>query len=274
MIARQEYAVSTLSLDALTRIIDKRPKPQIDTEVAQFSAYAIANHLLLLVMTVADANVAGRHSAAMSLFHNVEDALDCFGAVSLITGAAERWANGDLKANQAAILYEGRLGAIRLSSGETVIDYRRRLRSHFHQYEHCAPNLIDWDLYPYFRSEDIKKLFNNEIDCDIRSEIKVNPGDRLLSQNANRIGDYLTAYMLEFSRLVELGYENFLEANIKLKNELKEMIRRLENKTIRQIKTIYLELLPPEMHNPRIQHPDNPAVFMDLNLTNPLGGKA
>jgi hypothetical protein len=134
--------------------------------------------------------------------------------------------------------------------------------------------LIDWDLYPYFRSEDIKKLFNNEIDCDIRSEIKVNTGDRLLSQNANRIGDYLTAYMLEFSRLVELGYENFLETNIKLRNELKELIRRMENKATRQIKTVYLELLPPEMHNPRIQHPDNPAMFMDLNLTKPVVGEA
>jgi hypothetical protein len=274
MIARQEYAVSTLSLDALTRIISKHPKPQVDTEVAQFSAYAIANHLIFLVLTVSDANAAGRHSAAISLFHNVEDALDCFGAVSLITGAAEQWANGDLRASQAAMLYEGRLGAVKLCTGEAVIDYRRRLRSHFQQYEHCAPNLIDWDLYPYFSSEDIKKLFNKEIDCDIRSEIKVNPGDRLLSQNANRIGDYLAAYMLEFSRLVELGYENFLEANIKLKNDLKDMISKMENKAIRQIKAIYLELLPPEMHNPRIQHPDNPEMIVNLNLTNPMGGEA
>jgi len=274
MIARQEFAVSTLSLDALTRIISKHPKPQVDTEVAQFSAYAIANHLIFLILTVSDANVAGRHSAAISLFHNVEDALDCFGAVSLITGAAEQWANGDLRANQAAMLYEGRLGAVKLSTGETVIDYRRRLRSHFQQYEHCTPNLIDWDLYPYFGSEDIKKLFNKEIDCDIRSEIKVNPGDRLLSKNANRICDYLAAYTLEFSRLAEMGYENFLNANIKLKNELKEMIGRMENKTIRQIKAVYLELLPPEMHNPRIQHPDNPAMMIDLNLTNPVGGEA
>lgn len=274
MMAKQGFAVSTLSLDALTRIISKRPKPQVDTEVAQFSAYAIANHLIFLILTVSDANVAGRHSAAISLFHNVEDALDCFGAVSLIRGAAEKWANGDLTGNQAAILYEGRFGAVRLPTGEPVIDYRRRLRSHFQQYEHCTPNLIDWDLYPYFNSEDIKKLFNKEIDCDIRSEIKVNPGDRLLSQNANRIGDYLAAYTLEFSRLAEMGYENFLEANIKLKSELKEMISKMENKTIRQIKAIYLELLPPEMHNPRIQHPDNPALVMDLNLTSPMAGTA
>ncbi|MFA5180860.1 MAG: hypothetical protein WC405_06030 [Syntrophales bacterium] len=274
MIAKQEFAVSTLPLDALSRIISKRPKPQVDTEVAQFSAYAIANHLIFLVLTVSDANVAGRHSAAISLFHNVEDALDCFGAVTLVPGAAELWANGDLKASQATMLYEGRLGAAKLSTGEAVIDYRRRLRSHFQQYEHCTPNLIDWDLYPYFSSEDIKKLFDNDTDCDIRSEIKVNPGDRLLSQNANRIGDYLAAYTLEFSRLTEMGYKNFLEANSKLKNELEEMIDKMENKTIRQLKAVYLELLPPEMHNPRIQHPDNPAMSMDLNLTNPMGGEA
>ena len=52
------------------------------------------------------------------------------------------------------------------------------------------------------------------------------------------------------------------------------MIIKMENKTIRQIKAVYLELLPPEMHNPRIQHPDNPAMMMDLNLTSTMGGEA
>lgn len=270
MITKLEIEIPTLALDALTRIVRKHPKPQVDTDVAEFSAHAIANHLIFLIITASDANIAGRHSIAVSLFRNMEDALDCFGAVALIPGAAEEWVRGQLKASQAAKLYESKLGTIKLPTGETAIDYRRNLRSHFNQYAHCTPYLLEWDLYPHFDKEDIKRLFSNELSKDIKPELRVNLGDRLLTQNAYRVGDFLAAHTLEFSHLIEMGYEDFLKSHKKLKKGLRENINKLENTMKKRITAVYLEMPPPEIKNPCIQHPDNPDLMMELNLPNPL----
>lgn len=270
MITKLEIEIPTLALDVLMRIVRMNPKPQVDTDVAQFSAHAIANHLIFLILTASDANIAGRHSVAVSLFRNMEDALDCFGAVALIPGAAEEWLQGKLKSSQAARLYESNLGTIKLSTGETAIDYRKNLRAHFNQYAHCTPFLIDWDIYPDFDIEDIKKLVNKELKEDIKAELRVNLGDRVLTQNAYRVGDFLTAHTLEFSHLVEIGYENFLKSHKKLKKELRKKINKLENTMKKRITAVYLEMPPPEIKNPRIQHPDNPDLIMELNLPNLL----
>jgi hypothetical protein len=274
MIPKVELEIPTLALDVLTRIVRKHPKPQVDTEAAQFSAYAISNHLIFLILTSSDANIAGRHSVAISFFRNMEDALDCFGAVALIPGAAEKWAQGELKASQAARLYESKLGTIALSTGETAIDYRKNLRSYFNQYAHCTPYLIDWDIYPHFDKEDIKKLFSYELKEGIKPELKVNSGDRILSQNAYRIGDYLAAHTLEFSELIEMGYKNFLETHKELKKELKETTNKLEDAMKKRITAVYLETPPPEIRNPRFQHPDNPELIMELNLPTPTSENA
>ncbi len=270
MITKLEIEIPTLALDVLTRIVRKNPRPQVDTDVAQISAHAIANHLISLILTASDANIAGRHSVAVSLFRNMEDALDCFGAVALIPGAAEEWMQGQLKASQAAKLYESKLGTIKLPTGETAIDYRRNLRSHFNQYAHCTPFLIDWDLYPHFDIEDIKRLFNDDLSEGIIPELRVNIGDRLLKQNAYRIGDFLGAHTLEFSHLIEMGYEDFLKSHKKLKKEIREKTNKLENTMKKRMTAVYLEMQPPEIKNPRIQHPDNPDLIMELNLPNPL----
>ncbi len=274
MLRKVELEIPSLALDAVTCIVRKRPRPQIDTEVAQFSAHVIANHLIFLILTASDANFAGRHSAAISLFRNMEDALDCFGAVALIPGAAEKWTKGKLKASQAAKLYEGKLGTIKLSTGETAIDYRKELRSYFNSYAHCTPYLTDWDLYPHFDREDIKKLFNNEQEEGIIPELRVNTGDRLLQENAVRIGAFLAAHTLEFSHLIEMGYKNFLNSHKALQKELRENINRLEDTLKKGIAAVYLETPPPEIKNPRIQHPENPDLVMELNLPSPPGEDA
>ncbi len=266
--------IPSLALDAITHIIHKQPKPQADSEVAQFSAYAIANHLIFLILTSSDANIAGRHSVAISLFRNMEDALDCFGAVTLIPGAAEKWSQGKLKASQAARLHESKLGTIELSTGETAIDYRKNLRSHFNLYAHCTPYLIDWDIYPHFNREDIKKLLNNELEESIKSELRVNTGDRILQQNAVRIGAFLAAHTLEFSNLIEMGYDNFLNSHKQLQKDLRENTSKLEATLKKGLQAVYLETPPPEIKNPCIQHPENPDLVMELNLPNPLGEDA
>lgn len=268
MITKLEIEIPTLALDVLTRIVRKHPTPQVDTYAAEFSAHAIANHLIFLILTASDANIARRHSVAVSLFRNMEDALDCFGAVALIPGAAEKWAQGQLKASQAAKLYESKLGTIKLSTGQTAIDYRKHLRLHFNQYAHCTPYLIYWDLYPHFEKEDIKRLVNDDLPHGITPELRVNIGNRLLVQNAYRIGDFLAAHTLEFSHLIEMGYENFLKSHKNLKRELRKNISKLESTMKKRITAVYLEMPPPEIKNPRIQHPDNPDLMIELNLPN------
>lgn len=263
-----ELKIPSLALDSLKRVVHKRPYPQIHTEAARFTAHVIANHLIFLILTTSDANICGRHSVAISLFRHMEDALDCFGGVALIPGAGEKWTQGMLKPSEAARLYENKLGTIKLPTGETALDYRKNLRSHFNHYAHCTPYLTDWDLYPHFNRQHVKKFINGELKEGIKSELRVNSDARLLLQNAERIGSFLAAHTLEFSYLIEMGYGNFLNLHKTLHKELKENMNELEDALKKGIGVVYLEAPPPEIRNPRIQHPENPNLVMELNLPN------
>jgi hypothetical protein len=269
-----EIRIPSLALDILKRIVRMGPQPQVSTDTARKAAQSIGNHLICLILTASDANVEGRHSAAVSLFRNMEDALDCFGAVALSPGAAERWAKGELKASEAAKLYEDKLGTVKLPNGDTATDYRKNLRRHFNYYAHCTPYLTDWDLYPYFDPSETRKLLNNESEGHVPAELRVNTGSRLLLLNAIRIGAFLVAHTLEFSRLVALGYEDFLGSNEEVTRELQESNDRLERLLKTNWGAVYLETPPPEVKNPRIQHPENRDLAMELNFPDQPAGDA
>ena len=126
------------TLNLLDSIVAEAPMPLTGTEVARRCAEAIGRHLVFLVLTASDANLAGRHSAALALFRALEDALDCFAAVSLVPDAAARWAKGKLKASEAARLWEPLMGDVLLPTGERPREYRKQLRSYFNEFDHCC----------------------------------------------------------------------------------------------------------------------------------------
>lgn len=72
------------------------PQPDIGT-AAKSDALLVGNHLLHLISGCGLLNGSGFHSAAVVLLRPMEDALDCFAAVSLIKDAAEQWSARRLK---------------------------------------------------------------------------------------------------------------------------------------------------------------------------------
>jgi len=137
---------------------------------------------------------------SVSLLRPLEDALDCFAAVTLIAGAAERWQKGDLKPSDAAKLWVGR-SRIKPITGESVSDYRRRLRTTFNPFSHCSPEVVEWDVFVQRQSE--KEHW-------IRT--KINHGNRVIMLNAARIDAFLAAHTWEILAVIELAYPQYLEA--------------------------------------------------------------
>ena len=126
-----DWTAST-ALDVLQELISVAPMPRAGSSDSQRAAELVGRHLIWLVLAAADANERGRHSAALALFRSMEDALDCFAAVSLVPGAAERWLQGDLRASDAAKLWEPE--EVRLATGEVTKGYRKTLRGFFNNF--------------------------------------------------------------------------------------------------------------------------------------------
>jgi len=251
----------SLSLDIIKRIISQSPYPEVQTEIARQCAEAIGLHLIMLILTASDANLRGRHSCALALFRGMEDALDCFAAVSLIPGAAEKWARGKLRASDAARLWEDKFGDFVLPTGEKAIGYRKTLRSYFNNFAHCSPYLTDWNIYPEFDSREVLAPHKN-----LKAKLRLNHEMKILEQNALRIGAFLAAHTLEFISVVKMAYKSFLTQNPDLKQELTLRRDELEDLLRKHFGAVYLEEMPPELKEPVIKHPHDPSLVMQLTL--------
>ncbi len=252
----------SLALDIIRRIISQSPYPEVQTEIARRCAEAIGLHLIMLILTASDANLRGRHSCALALFRGMEDALDCFAAVSLIPGAAEKWARGKFRASDAARLWEDKLGDIVLPTGEKAIEYRKTLRSYFNNFAHCSPYLTDWNIYPELDSREILAPHKN-----LKAELRLNHEMKILEQNALRIGAFLAAHTLEFISVVEMAYKKFLTRNPDLKGELSGIRRRLTDLFEKEFGAVNLEDRPPELKQVVVWHPTNRKLMKLLPIS-------
>jgi len=246
-------------LAAIGRIISQGPKPEVETEIASACAEAIGLHLTMLILTASDANLSGRHSCALALFRAMEDALDCFAAVSLVPDAAEKWAKGRLKASKAASLWEHRLGDTVLPSGEKAIEYRKGLRTYFNGFAHCSPYLTDWNMYPEFDTRELVEPAR-----ELTARFRVNHHQDILDQNALRIGAYLAAHAIEFAAVVEMAYGRFLLHNPDLKRELRQSKNDLEKVLEKEFGAVYLEEMPPQLKRPLLRDPSHPDLVIPL----------
>ncbi len=108
------------ALRVLERLFAAAPQPRVPTGTAtRACGELLGRHVLNLVGACGELNLSGSHSAAVTLFRPLEDALDCLAAVTLVAGAADRWLADDLKPSEAAKLWVGR-ASIKPTTGETL----------------------------------------------------------------------------------------------------------------------------------------------------------
>jgi hypothetical protein len=262
-----DVMTGSVALDVVTRIISQGPEPKVRTETAGRCAEAIGLHLTMLIMVASDANLRGRHSCAVALFRGMEDALDCFAAVSLMADAAEKWARGDLRASDAARLWEDEHGDFTLPIGEKAIDYRKGLREYFNNFAHCSFHLTDWNVYPELDpTDEVKLALRPDQEHTLAVRFRVNHEQKMLQQNAIRIGAYLAAHTVEFISVVEMAYERFLTQNPDMKRQLSRSKHDLENVLKKGLGAVYLEDRPPELEQLVLRDPAHPELVQLIPL--------
>ena len=177
------------------------PTPDIGSSAARSNGLLLSTHLLHLLNGCGLLNGAGLHSSAVSLLRSLEDALDCFGAVVLIKGAAEKWADRKLKASDAAKLWVPKVKEI-TTKDVSLAEYRKALRSLFNQYSHCSCDLCLWNLF--FLPKGIK-------DGVMTGTLEPNLPPSIIDQNGHSIDAHLTAHLLEFIILVKKAYDQTIQ---------------------------------------------------------------
>lgn len=244
--------------------------PKIRTEGAKRCAESIGLHLVNLVQAASDANIRGFHSVSLALCRSLEDALDCFAAVSLMPGAAEKWAHGKLKASDAAKVWDTQQNGFTLPSGEKAKDYRKNLRDYFNNFAHCSPYLTDWNLYPDILPEEKEQIRKNpDKSIPLTVSFRVNHGGRVLSQNCLRIGAYLAGHMLEFVSIFEDVYHGYLKSNPGIQHKLATEKSQLEENLKTSFGAAFLEDSPPELQNLVIPHPTDADLITVIPLDPP-----
>ena len=187
------------------------PTPNIDTMASKPSGLLVGNHLLRLTGACDSLNVLGSHSAAIVLLRPLEDALDCFAAVTMVKGAAERWSARDLKPSEAAKLWTENAATIFNRSGGSVAEYRKNLRGQFAHYMHCSYDLCLWDLY-------FSPRHRNSLTGELPGPYEINDRECVIDSNAHAISAHLTAHYGELLAILRHAYSRDLE---KLQQALK-----------------------------------------------------
>jgi len=213
-----EYVIGATSpvqrmIKILKNIANDKPVPKVATKEAESTSALLFVHLLHLLSGTGQLNGAGYHSVAITLFRPLEDALDCFGAVSLVKGAAEKWMERKLRASDASKMW---IELIEIGNEKvTMLEYRKMARECFNQYSHCTPEQAHWNLY-------LKPI--GETKCEM--ELNIMP--MVINSNGHTIDAYLVAHLWELIYIVEKAYEEYLNQHMKLFKEilrLKDEIR-------------------------------------------------
>lgn len=187
----------------LQRFLESAPKTNLNTESADSNALLLANHLLHLLKGCGLLNGTGYHSAAVTLFRPMEDALDTFAAVALVQGCAEQWESGKLRASDAAKAWIASHGDMFVCKDNTIEDYRKVLRSRFNDYSHCSRLVCLWNLYFNVKRED-------PTTGKLSGTLDLNTEPLIIDRNSHSIDAFETAHMLEFIEILRKAYSEYL----------------------------------------------------------------
>jgi hypothetical protein len=201
--------------------LSQEPEPDLATPSAKSCGLLSGNHLCQLIDACGLLNGTGLHSAAVALLRPLEDALDCFAAVTLVEGAAERWADRNLKPSDAAKLWTVVAGDTFDLDDARLPDYRRTLRGQFAHYSHCSYDLCLWDLYFDPQTRDPKS-------GQLSGLYELNWSGRVINMNAHAVDAHLTAHLLEFLTILKRSYSSELERRADVSRNL----ARLESEII------------------------------------------
>lgn len=226
---------------ALTRdFLSSKPTPDIATPASKSSGLLVGNHLLHLISSCGLLNGSGLHSSAITLLRPLEDALDCFAAVTMVKGAAERWSARKLKPSEAAKLWIEVAGDS-ISPGDTTLaDYRKALRGQFAHYMHCSYDLCLWDLYFSPRTRDPET-------GQLSGTYEPSRYGHVIDTNAHAIDAHLTAHHLEFITILKRAYSDELGREPTRCSELarleSEIVKIMERHNDHKCQNV---LVPPE----------------------------
>jgi len=187
----------------LRRFLETAPDTDLGTHAANSNALLLANHLLHLLEGCGMLNGMGYHSAAVTLFRPMEDALDTYAAVALVRGCAEKWENGKLKASDAARAWVPMHANMFVCRDKALSDYRKTLRSTFNAYSHCSRRVCLWNLYLNVKKED-------PTTGKLRGTLDLNTKPLIVDRNAHAIDAFETAHLLEFLAILDKAYSRCL----------------------------------------------------------------
>ncbi len=224
------------TLDLLQEIFVKAPMPVATTEASRGTSALIGIHLLHLIRGCGLLNGTGFHSAAVTLFRPMEDAFDCFAAVSMVPGAAEKYQTGELKASDAAKLWSNLVSDMEIRN-ISLPEYRKWLRRDLNIYSHCSSVLCDWNLY-----------FKPFSDASNEGTLELNHVPYIIDSNGHAIDAYETAHLLEVIHIVKKAYSQYLSTRKDISNALNTLEGEVEEIMLEHDKHRCQDVrLPPEI---------------------------
>lgn len=224
----------------LQRFLESTPKTDLGSPCADSNALLLANHLLHLLKGCGLLNGTGYHSAAVTLFRPMEDALDTYAAVALLAGYAKKWESGKLKASDAAKAWVASHGDIFVSRDKSLSDYRKALRSAFNEYSHCSRPVCLWNLYFNVKKQD-------PATGKLTGTLDLNTKPLIVDRNGHSIDAYETAHLLEFLEILRKAYSVYLrtyrgtEELELLVEQVREIMERHDNHRCQEVR------IPPEI---------------------------
>lgn len=223
------------ALKIMKKIAVDNPVP-LAGEAAHSPASLIYVHLISLMDSAGLLNVMGHHSASITLLRAIEDATDCFAAVSLDTEAASLWQEGKLKSSEAAKKWTAS-GKIQIEN-IAIADYRKNLRTMLNNYSHCTPAQTHWNLFK-------ENIGNN------KCTLKLNTLPLVINSNGYAIDRYLCAHLLELITIVLVAYQKYFEDKGKIQRDLTQFCDEIQNVIVDFLQLTETEnidiFLPPEL---------------------------
>ncbi len=208
------------ALEWLQMFFAAHPRPDINSDRSAKCGMLIAAHLLHLVRGCGMLNAHGFHSCAVSMLRLMEDALDCFAAVTLVRGSTEKWETGRLKASDAAKEWTNSVDW-KTPEGISLPDYRKFLRRDFNTFSHCTNELCLWNL------RFIPKTIMTDTGITTGT-LEPNWGNWVINKNAHSIDAFETAHIFEFIKIIKLAYSSHISLNEKKCKELESFLPDLE----------------------------------------------
>lgn len=202
------------ALKHLRTLTDEKPMPNANTEQSRSASVLILIHLLGLCDGAGLINCRGYHSAAITMFRPIEDATDCFAAVSLDANAAKKWAEGNLKSSEAAKIWTDAADSA-LSDDVYLGEYRKTIRQALNNYSHCTPNQTHWNIYL-------------ESIGDQKCKMELNTKPLVINLNAHYIDQYLCTHLYELIEIVLIAFSEYLKSNFSLRKQLEDLRNEIE----------------------------------------------